>query len=218
MSLEEFFEKGNKLAIFGSIQYSSNNDSDIDFALFTNNGLNPFPTAPQYSDEIKEFIKAIILTKNMILDFNGDPAIVNTPMPYNVNNISITDDKLAGIFLTGSFFPNNNFLKEKYDLGFGKDYLINVWDLFSKRVERFYQTEDRIGKMHKNLELMLFATKELTRSNTKILFLVKEYEAISRKELEKYNLGKVNIYEYQNNLEKLALPFIYSAREIFLLK
>lgn len=160
MPLEEFFEKGNALCIFGSTVYCPRPElaPDLDFTIFTHNGRNLFRCSPQYEPEICDFLKARFPDANRF-DFTGRGDYRNKP--YNIDRLPKNDPALCGYFLTGRFFPSSNFLEQHYRKAFGKDYMLAVWLCLVDDVANFEYRGIRIGKRQKDLLLLLRATASL---------------------------------------------------------
>jgi len=207
MALEEFFEEGNKLGVFGSFVYSPESASDLDFTLFTTNGQEHF-YGPEYSDEITEFLESQYGKINLGLDFTGRrDTIQNTP--YDLSNLPENDVRLDGHLLTGVFFPDNDFLNKHYEEGFGENFLVEAWLRYSKYVEGFKSQGARLDKRHKDLALLLRSAQRLVNDgHTELEETIRDY----RSELEilnnAYRNDNMDIWDYKQKTRAMVPNFV----------
>ena len=210
MALENFFNDGNKLCVFGSFIYARETASDLDFTIFTIDGRNPFKCAPQYSGEILEFLESKFGKFNVNLDFSGQ-SNVSESVPYNLSNLPLTDEKLDGYFLTGKFFPDNVFLKTHYKKNFGENFLNILWSRFSNYVNNFTLQGVRLDKRQNDMLLLLNAANNLTVNKKYFLGgIIEEYLHQCASLNTAYLDGSMLVSEYDSKLNSLIPTFISS--------
>ena len=126
MPLRKFFEEGNRIGVFGATIYLPKSATDVDFTLFTHGSENPFSCAPQNAREVREYLESQFGSFDVPLDFTGRQDKTES-QPYDIDDLPDNDNRLDGYFLTGRFFPDNDFLIAHYRNLFEDRYLIEPW-------------------------------------------------------------------------------------------
>lgn len=213
MALENFFEKGNKIAFFGSFLYDRKHAADLDFTLFTHNSRNSFGCSPQYSTDLAHFVKEIFGTSDIKLDFFGKKPTDN---PYNLDNLPKKDPWLDSIYLTGLFFPDRDFIDAHYHHVFGKRYLVEPWLNFVQDIGMWPLQERRDDKREKDFPLLLEATKPLAKQYRQVVPLIakyrKEYDSAYRKHL----INTITEFDYSTKLSDMFLRFVGEVKTVIL--
>ena len=160
MKLEKFFEKGNKLAVFGSAVCDLSSANDVDFTLFTHGARLPFSCEPQHNDEIIECVDSLIGEPGHELDFFGRG---RAKIPYDIDKLPDEDERPDVVFLTGMFTPDDEFIKNHYKSRFGANYLPAIWMRFSGYIQDMPKAGVRMDKRDKDLGLLLRAAEKLTQ-------------------------------------------------------
>jgi len=214
LALEEFFEKGNIIAIFGSIIYLPEYANDLDFTLFTTNGELPFSSSPEYSDEIIKFFKFKFGRSNLRLDFTGRRDTIKK-QPYDLSDLPIDDIRLEGYLLTGSFYPDREFLDKHYRKIYGHNFLEKLWLRYSDYVQMFPLQGERVYTRYKDIALLLKATERLTKDgHPELKNLIDEYRS-KYNELNKiYSNKEINVMIYHREIKKMVPEFITAVKSL----
>lgn len=202
-SLDDFFQRGNKIVVFGSVIYDPSSATDIDYSLFQK-GRRSIT-----SKDRKDVEEALVLGwgSGLKCDFTGRRDVIY-PEPYDVENLPPDDRRLDGYFLTGRFFPDDGFLRAHYREVYGERYIAGLWKNFADYVlVTVPNLEDRMHKRHKDILLLLAATKELAENSSSIKEAIGKARAGHKAVLETYQSGR-NMLMLQSKTEAMISEFI----------
>ncbi|MBI2101930.1 hypothetical protein HYV87_02165 [Candidatus Woesearchaeota archaeon] len=208
MPLEQFFSEGNKIAVFGSFIYLPKSANDIDFTLFTHGSIIPFTCAPQYAKEVIDFIKSKYDKWNLELDFSGrrDKA---EKMPWDLDDLPDDSIGLDGILLTADFFPDNDFLVNRYKMIYGDNYLKTPWYGFLHHVQQFPRIGVREDSFDKSLPLIFRATNRIIQNgHEEIMPIVERYEDAYIRLKNTYKLNKITFFNYKGQSIQMVSDFV----------
>lgn len=201
MTLDKFFKRGNKLAVFGSIIYSPEIANDIDFTIFTTNGSNPFDCSAEYSEEIQEFLNSRY--GKLKVEFVG--AMPYRDKPYNLKNLPTDDVRLHHCYLIGDFFPDGNFLENHYKKSFGGEYVVEPWLVFADHLENFHNMDNRRGKSDKDLLLIIHSTRKLIKEGqSELIPMVEKYERKYRQTVEECEKNKDHLSKFERRMKMVS--------------
>jgi len=213
MSLEKFFQDGNKLAVYGSFIYSPESAQDIDFTLFTRDGIHHFPCAPQYSSEVRSFIASQLGKTNPDFDFSGR-GDKSEPSPYNLHNLPTNSRRLDNILLTGEFFPDAQFLVQHYKGIFGEQYLVETWLRHMADIQNLPIQGLREDKRDKDLLLAIRATERLIQNGyERLIPIVKTHRNAYNAITKGYKEREITIIDYDKRIGQLVPQFISEVAE-----
>ncbi|HII66263.1 TPA: hypothetical protein HA295_05840 [Candidatus Woesearchaeota archaeon] len=204
MGLEGFFQRGNKLVVFGSVMYDPANAADIDYSLF-----RAAPASMVHGDRwaVERFLPAQFAGRSLACDFSGAWDSICSD-PYDLNNLPFDDRWLDGYFLTGKFFPDDGFLRSHYGKVHGRGYVAAVWKSFAEDVLTMVPNrETRMNKRHKDVLLLLGATRELAGANPSIRGVVEETMAEYNAAVGEYRSGNSMIV-FRSTTESMIPAFI----------
>jgi len=211
MALKHFFQEGNKLAVFGSFIYLPKSASDLDFTIFTKDGKNPFPCAPEYAKEIINFFNSQFGKLDLRLDFTGKRDI-SDKLPYDLSDLPREDLRLDGYYLIGKFFPDDNFLQDHYRAILGKNFLTKLWKRYSRYIKDFPLQEERLSKRYKDIALLLKATEKLADLYPAIREIIERYRTQYNSLNEQHEIGRINFGEYNGDASDMVPLFISAVK------
>jgi len=220
MALENFFEKGNKLAVFGSFIYNPKSANDLDFTLFTHQGKNPFYN-PERSRLIRRFLRDQFGHFTQVLDFSGDTR--DCSMPYDIDDLPNNDPRLDGYLLTARIFPDDSFLADHFRNEFGAEYLTRTFLRYIQYVRDIPESRRSMGwnfgfsKKYKDVAAIISAAKNFVkRSDSKmhgLEQLTEEYQRRYDELTAHFNRGEINIETYSQKGRGMLYTFIFDIED-----
>ena len=213
MALEEFFERGNKIAFFGSYFFSEN-AKDLDYTLFTHRSRHLSKISHTYLSEIADFAAQELGAASISLDFSG--RMIFCENTYNIDGLPENDPLLDFIYLSGVFFPDRSFIDNHYRKLFGDNCLITPWVRYAEYVQRMPLAGVRESKRHYDIPLLLATAERLAEGNEGLREIVDRYKRSHNELCAAHTCNRVNQFQYLEKNTAMVESLIEEVRSVCL--